>query len=101
MHWAISQSVLFALPHRSDTELAPPPRLKTIFCPLRDLFRHPNANLDGILNHLALLEARFQWRYRQEEVDWIHNFDTDTEFFDNVMTTLPQDMADSLTRSDF
>lgn len=71
-----------------------------IYGPLRDLFRHPNANLNEKLKHLAVLEARFQRRYLQEEIDWIRSFDTDTKFFDNVMTMSPRDLAESLTKSD-
>lgn len=100
MHWAVSQSVLFALLHRLDMELAPQPSLEMIYGPLRDLFRHPNANLDGTLKHLAMLEARFQRRYLQEEIDWIRSFNTDTKFFDNVRTMSPRDLAESLTKSD-
>jgi len=81
-------------------ELAPQPSLEMIYGPLRDLFRHPHANLDGTLKHLAVLEARFQRRYLREEIDWIRSFDTDSNFFDNVTTMSPRDLAESLTKSD-
>lgn len=60
MHWAISQNVSFAVPHRSDMELAPRPSLKMIYGPLRDLFRHPTTILVEKLKHLAVLEERFR-----------------------------------------
>lgn len=98
MRWAVRKSVLFVQPW--DIELVPQPSLEMIYGPLRDLFRHPNANLDGTLKHLAVLEERFQRIYLQEEIDWIRSFDTDTKFFDNVRTMSPRDLAESLTKSD-
>lgn len=101
MHWAVEQSVSLTLSPHPGMELADQPSLETICGPLRDLFRDPNANLAEILKHLAVLEVRYQRRYLHEEIDWVHSFDTDTDFFDNLVTMSPRDLSDSLTKSDF
>ena len=102
VHWAVSQSLLLARSHHLYRGIASQPNLEFIYGPLRDLFAVPR-DLTTILKQFAVLEARFERSYLQEEeINWTHNFDTNTDFFDRASATAmsPQDLAKFLTASD-
>ena len=99
MRWAVSESLRQA--HRPDLELAPQPDLGFIFGALGDLFGDQDRDLTRILRQLAVLEARFQRDYlREEDINWVQCFDTNTDLFDRFATTPAPDLADALTEDD-
>jgi len=98
VHWAVSRSLLQERSPRSILDVEP---LGFIYKPLRHLFGDQRKGLTRILKQLPVLEARFQRRYMCEEnIDWIQPFDTDTHFFDCILTASPEELADSLTDED-
>ena len=100
MHWAISESLLLVRT-QSSVIVRSQPGLRFIYRPLRDLFDTQHQDLVRTLKHLAVLEARFQRQYLQEDnIDWTRNFDTNTEFFDCVSAMSAQDLGAFLTDGD-
>ncbi len=100
VRWAISESLLQAR-LQSSVVTRPQPDLEFIYSPLRNLFDNQPRDLVRTLKHLAVLEARFQRQYLQEDdIDWTRNFDVNTEFFDLVSAMTAQDLAAFLTNRD-
>jgi len=101
VYWAVAPSFSSARARCPNMVFVDPASLQLIYGPLRDFVRNQHGNLVGTLKHLEVLEARFQRRYlREEEMDWICDFDTNTEFFDRVTTMSPRDLAGFLTEND-
>jgi len=101
VRWAVSESLRHVQSYRPSLKIAPRSDLGFIYGVLRDLFRNQRRDLAGILTKLAMLEVRFQREYLQEEeINWVQCFDTNTDLFDRVTTTSPDDLADSLTEDD-
>ncbi len=101
MYWAVAQSLFSAQARHPNRIGIDPLNLELIYGSLRHIARNQHENLIGTLKRLAVLEVRFHRKYlREEEMDWTREFDTTTEFFDNITTMSPRELADSLTYSD-
>ncbi len=87
-NWAVAQSLSSARARCPNKVFLNSANIQLIYGPLRDFARNQHGSLVRTLEHLAVLEARFQRRYlREEEMDWTCDFDTNTEFFNRVTTT--------------
>lgn len=85
---------------RRNTDV-PPPCHKLIIDELRVLVTRQHQNYVAAVRPLAVLELRFRRMFlNEEEVDWSQRFWTDVDFFEQITTTPPLEIADRLTKLD-
>ncbi|KAF4222373.1 hypothetical protein CNMCM5878_005655 [Aspergillus fumigatiaffinis] len=67
--------------------------------PIKKILDHDKP-IQLILHQLEALAVRFQNWYGSPEVDWLQDFDTQTDFLDNLYCIKPRNLAVQLSKAD-
>lgn len=96
----MSRSIRLVQSNQSITDPQPPQYESTIR-QLQDWLGRLHQDAVTALRELAVLDVRYQHLYLGEaEIDWSERFEMDVDFFQLVITTSPQELADTLTDLD-